>query len=106
MYIENCEKCNGKNWYSERYDCDYCIDCDEWDRAQCVGECYHCKGRPERPSLMVGSYDEEMSDLYLIYGIYHDYGDGWEDLPEKIKENIKELEKGVFRRIRRKTGEE
>lgn len=48
------QACKHKNCsYSEKYDAEYCEECDEWmERVCCDEDCSFCKNRPSKPSKM------------------------------------------------------
>jgi hypothetical protein len=45
----NCD-CGAPLVYFERYDAQFCPECNEWRQSRCGDRnCYYCPGRPERP---------------------------------------------------------
>jgi predicted amidophosphoribosyltransferase len=46
-----CNECQTKLKYNERYDSDYCENCNMWLDKRCTdAECFYCRDRPENPS--------------------------------------------------------
>jgi methionyl-tRNA synthetase len=44
------KECGDNLEYSEKYDCLYCVKCNEWLESRCSDStCDFCKDRPEKP---------------------------------------------------------
>lgn len=47
---EKCEICNCSLVYFDKYDCDFCPNCNEWAGHKCGDvNCLFCSKRPETP---------------------------------------------------------
>lgn len=47
---ERCPICNNRLIYNDKYDCNFCPECNEWSTQKCQDpECCYCRTRPETP---------------------------------------------------------